>query len=77
MTTPRVEYGYASGAHNTIRPTLLTYANGRELTVDYGTAGGMDDQCASGHFHRLQCGDFSHDALPLNGINRHSRGSRK
>ncbi|MCA9091433.1 MAG: RHS repeat-associated core domain-containing protein, partial [Planctomycetaceae bacterium] len=40
----RVEYDYASGADNTIRPTLLTYPNGRELTVDYGTAGGMDDQ---------------------------------
>ena len=43
-TTPRVEYDYASGADNTIRPTLLTYPNGRELMVDYGTAGGMDDQ---------------------------------
>ncbi|MCA9091450.1 MAG: hypothetical protein KDA90_22775, partial [Planctomycetaceae bacterium] len=40
----RVEYDYASGADNTIRPTLLTYPNGRELMVDYGTAGGMDDQ---------------------------------
>jgi RHS repeat-associated protein len=33
-TSPKVQYGYASGSANTIRPTSLTYPNGR--VVDYG-----------------------------------------
>lgn len=45
-TTPKVEYGYANGAVNTVRPTTLTYPDGRVLTYDYGTANGIDD-CAS------------------------------
>jgi YD repeat-containing protein len=42
-TTPKVQYGYASGSANTIRPTAITYPDGREITYDYGTAGGMND----------------------------------
>jgi len=42
-STPGVRYGYADGSANTIRPTSLTYPNGRVLTFDYGTSGGLDD----------------------------------
>ncbi|MCA9162208.1 MAG: hypothetical protein KDA62_04485 [Planctomycetales bacterium] len=42
-TTPKVQYGYASGAANTIRPTSLTYPDGRTLTYDYGAADSMPD----------------------------------
>jgi len=42
-TTPKVQYGYASGSANTIRPTSITYPNGRVITYDYGTASGMND----------------------------------
>lgn len=43
MTTPQVQYGYADGSANTIRPTSLTYPNGRILTYAYGTANGNND----------------------------------
>ncbi|MFN0052358.1 MAG: RHS repeat-associated core domain-containing protein, partial [Planctomycetales bacterium] len=43
MTTPKVQYGYANGSANTIRPTSMTYPNGRVLNYDYGTAGGIND----------------------------------
>jgi hypothetical protein len=43
MTTPKVQYTYANGSANTIRPTKTTYPNGRKLNLDYGSAGGMDD----------------------------------
>jgi len=42
-STPKVQYGYDSGADNTIRQTTMTYPNGRVLTYNYGTASGMDD----------------------------------
>jgi RHS repeat-associated protein len=42
-TTPKVQYGYASGSDNTIRPTTITYPDGRVITYDYGTSGGIDD----------------------------------
>jgi RHS repeat-associated protein len=42
-TTPEVQYGYASGSENTIRPTTITYPDGRVITYDYGASGGMDD----------------------------------
>ncbi|MBW3540456.1 MAG: RHS repeat-associated core domain-containing protein [Planctomycetes bacterium] len=42
-TTPKVQYGYADGADNHVRPTALTYPSGRALSYDYGPAGGMDD----------------------------------
>jgi hypothetical protein len=42
-TTPKVQYGYASGSANTIRPTTITYPNGRELTYGYGTTDSMAD----------------------------------
>ncbi len=34
-----VQYGSA----NTIRPTTMTYPNGRVLNFNYGTSGGMND----------------------------------
>ncbi|WP_237722460.1 RHS repeat-associated core domain-containing protein [Singulisphaera acidiphila] len=43
FTSPNVRYGYADGSSNTIRPTSLTYPDGRVLTFDYGTAGGTSD----------------------------------
>ncbi len=43
-SAPSVQYGFANGSANTIRPTTLTYPSGRVLTYDYGTSGGMDDK---------------------------------
>ncbi len=45
-TTPKVRYDYASGSANTIRPTTLTYPNGRMLTFSYGTSGGISDHAS-------------------------------
>lgn len=42
-TTPKVQYGYADGSSNTIRPTSLTYPNGRVITYGYGTTDGIND----------------------------------
>ncbi len=42
-TTPKVQYTYADGTDNTVRPTVLVYPNGRELHYDYGSTGEMDD----------------------------------
>ena len=42
-TTPVVQYGYANGSANTIRPTTMTYPNGRVLNFNYGTASGTND----------------------------------
>jgi hypothetical protein len=39
LATPKVHYGYADGLENTVRPTSLTYSDGRVLTYSYsGTA---------------------------------------
>jgi hypothetical protein len=45
-TTPKVQYGYADDAANTIRPTSLTYPNGREISYDYGSAGSIADRAS-------------------------------
>jgi RHS repeat-associated protein len=42
-TTPKVQYGYASGSANTIRPTTVTYPNGRVITYSYGGGDSMSD----------------------------------
>ena len=42
-TTPKVQYGFANGSDNTVRPTTLTYPDGRVLTYNYGTTDGIDD----------------------------------
>jgi RHS repeat-associated protein len=42
-TSPKVQYGHASGAANTLRPTTLTYPNGRVITRHYGAADSMAD----------------------------------
>jgi len=42
-TTPKVQYGYADGSSNTIRPTTITYPNGRVITYDYGSANSIAD----------------------------------
>jgi RHS repeat-associated protein len=42
-TTPKVQYAFANGSDNTIRPTTLTYPDGRVLTYDYGTSNDIDD----------------------------------
>jgi YD repeat-containing protein len=41
--TPLVQYGYADGSANTIRPISLTYPNDNVLGYSYGAPGGMDD----------------------------------
>lgn len=43
MTTPFVQYGYANGSANTVRPTSVTYPDGRAISQDYGTTDGMND----------------------------------
>ncbi|ODA29483.1 hypothetical protein A6X21_08510 [Planctopirus hydrillae] len=42
-TSPSVQRGYANGSTNTVRPLILTYPNGRELTYDYGTTHEIND----------------------------------
>ncbi len=44
-SSPSVQYGYDSGASgsNQIRPSTLTYPNGRAITYSQGTSGGMSD----------------------------------
>ncbi len=45
-TTPKVQYTYSgmpSGANHS-RPTGVVYPNGRTVTHDYGTAGGLNDR---------------------------------
>jgi RHS repeat-associated protein len=43
MTTPNVQFGYANGAANHVRPTSLTYPDGRVLSYGYGTTDGTND----------------------------------
>ena len=42
-TSVKVQYGYANGSANTVRPTTLTYPNGKILTYDYSTADSIPD----------------------------------
>jgi len=42
-TTPKVQYGYADGSANTVRPASMTYPNGRVLNFNYGSGGGIND----------------------------------
>jgi len=42
-SSPKVQYAYADGGANHVRPTSLTYPDSRVVTLDYGTAGGGDD----------------------------------
>ncbi|MEI8379568.1 MAG: glycosyltransferase [Planctomycetota bacterium] len=42
-STASVQMGYANGSANTIRPTSLTYPNGRIVTSGYGTSGSITD----------------------------------
>ena len=45
-TAPQVLYNYYHGGGNRIRIAGMTYPNGRKLTYDYGTGGGMNDACS-------------------------------
>jgi RHS repeat-associated protein len=42
-TTPKVQYGHVSGSANTIRPTTITYPNGRVITYGYGASDSVSD----------------------------------
>jgi len=42
-TSPKCQYAYADGSANTIRPTSMTYPNGRVVNESYGTSGSMPD----------------------------------
>lgn len=42
-TTAKVQYAYADGSANMIRPTSMTYPNSRSITSNYGSSGGMND----------------------------------
>ncbi len=44
MTTANVQYSYADGSENQIRPTRTTYPDGRELNLDYGSSGDQADR---------------------------------
>ena len=68
-TTPKVQYGYADGSANTIRPTTVTYPSGRVITYDYGSANSIadaasriasiiDDDMASTHLADYSCLGF-------------------
>ncbi len=46
VSTPKVQYGYADGSDNTVRPTSITYPDGRVITLDYGTADEIDDDAS-------------------------------
>jgi len=46
MTTPSVQMAYANGSANTIRPTSLTYPNGRQLSYNYGMSGSIDSSAS-------------------------------
>lgn len=56
-SSPKVQYGFANGAANTIRSTSLTYPDGRVLTYDYGTTDGIND--ASSRIESLVDDDVS------------------
>ncbi len=43
MITPFVQYAYANGSANTVRPTSVTYPDGRVISQDYGSTGSMAD----------------------------------
>ena len=60
MNTPTVQYSYASGSANTIRMTGMTYPDGRGLSVDYGTAGDINDASS-----RVQSLKFTAEAFSL------------
>jgi RHS repeat-associated protein len=42
-STPNVQYAYANGSANTIRPTQMTYPSGRQVNFDYGAANSQAD----------------------------------
>jgi RHS repeat-associated protein len=42
-SSPKVQYAYASGSANTIRPTTVTYPNGRVVTYGYNASNSMAD----------------------------------
>lgn len=42
-SSPKVQYAYASGSANTIRPTTVTYPNGRVVTYGYDSSNSMSD----------------------------------
>jgi len=43
MSTPSVQYGFANGADNTVRPTSVTYPDGRVISYNYDASGSMPD----------------------------------
>jgi hypothetical protein len=43
-TTPNVKYGYADGTAGTVRPTSLTYPEGRILNYEYGATESINDR---------------------------------
>ncbi len=43
MSTPYVAYSYADGSANTLRPTKITYPNGREVDYNYGATDSPSD----------------------------------
>jgi RHS repeat-associated protein len=45
-TTPSVQMAYADGSANTIRPTGITYPDGRKILFGYGAADSIHDQCS-------------------------------
>lgn len=42
--TPEVQYAFENGSSNDIRPTSMTYPDGRVVNYDYGTMGGDNDE---------------------------------
>ena len=52
-TSPNVQYAYEDGSHNNIRPTSMTYPDGRALAYQYG-----DEDDANDQLSRIQNLDF-------------------
>jgi hypothetical protein len=66
-TTPSVRFGYANGSANTVRPTSLTYPNGRQLTYDYGSSTTIDN--AASRISAIQDGSDTLAAYSYLGLN--------
>jgi RHS repeat-associated protein len=43
-TSPQVDYSFADGSNNTVRPTSLVYPSGRVISFGYGATAADDDQ---------------------------------
>ena len=68
-SSPVVQYAYADGSQNTIRPTSMTYPNGIQvLNYDYGISGNDDDQLS--RIQKLKLGTAEIASYQYLGLNQ-------